>query len=194
LARLGISNNNTTLLSTLENISSALSKIFSNKPNLTPEERVSNILILFGIGRDNDTNSKLKLNENKIDLEHDYNLQQDIFNKILNGMKMFAQRIGKDGDKSLIIPLWDTQSARRQISAHPIGGCSMGDDASKGVVDSFGRVFRGKNGKEVYKNLYVADGSIIPTSLGVNPSLTITALAYRVALNIIDKKNKDCLP
>jgi hypothetical protein len=41
------------------------------------------------------------LPKNKIDLESDYNLQQDIFNKILNGMKMFAQRIGKDGDKRI---------------------------------------------------------------------------------------------
>jgi hypothetical protein len=190
LARLGL--NNITLLSSLENIYSALSKIISNKPNTTPEERVSNILILFGIGRDNNTASKLTLNKtNRIDLDGDYNLQQEIYDKILNGMKMFAQRIGKESDNSLIIPLWDTQS-KRQISAHPIGGCSMGNDASNGVVDSFGRVFRGKNESAVYKNLYVADGSIIPTSLGVNPSLTISALAYRVAFHIVEKK--DFLP
>ena len=191
LARLGV--NNITLLSRLENILTALSKIFSNKPNLTPDERVSNILVLFGIGRDNNTTSKLTLNNTSaIDLDSDYNLQQDIYDKILNGMMMFAQKIGKEADNSLLIPLWDTQS-KRQISAHPIGGCPMGDDASNGVVDSFGRVFRGKNGSAVYKNLYVADGSIIPTSIGVNPSLTISALAYRVAFHIVEK-NKDHLP
>jgi cholesterol oxidase len=69
----------------------------------------------------------------------------------------------------------------------------MGDDASNGVVDSLGRVFRGKNGNKKYDGLYVADGSIIPTSLGVNPSLTISALAYRIAFDIV-KRNRDCLP
>ena len=107
-------------------------------------------------------------------------------------MKLFAQEIGKDGEDSLIIPLWDTQF-RSQISAHPLGGCPMGEDASKGVVDSFGRVFRGRNGAAKYKGLYVADGSIVPTSLGVNPSLTITALAYRIAFDIVVRK-KEHLP
>jgi cholesterol oxidase len=69
----------------------------------------------------------------------------------------------------------------------------MGDDASNGVVDSLGRVFRGKNGNKKYDGLYVADGSIIPTSLGVNPSLTISALAYRIAFDIVER-NRDCLP
>jgi cholesterol oxidase len=69
----------------------------------------------------------------------------------------------------------------------------MGQDVSNGVVDSFGRVFRGKTGNQVYDDLYVADGSIIPTSLGINPSLTITALAYRIAFYIVDR-NKEYLP
>ena len=60
-------------------------------------------------------------------------------------------------------------------------------------MDSLGRVFRGKNANAKYNGLYVADGSIIPTSLGVNPSLTITALAYRIAFHIVEK-NKDYLP
>src|SRR5215217_5784357 len=184
---------NVSILSTLGNVFSTLLNIFSNKANLTLEERISNMLVLFGIGRDNNTTSKLTLgNRNRIDLDNNYNLQQPIFDQIINGMKLFAQKIGKEEENSLIIPLWDTQS-RRQISAHPIGGCPMGDDASNGVVDSFGRVFRGKNGNMKYDGLYVADGSIIPTSLGVNPSLTISALAYRIAYDIVEK-NEDYLP
>jgi hypothetical protein len=184
---------NASILSTLGRVFSTLLGIFSNKANLTPEERVSNMLVLFGIGRDNNTTSKLTLgNKNRIDLDNNYNLQQPIFDQIINGMKLFAQKIGKEGENSLIIPLWDTQS-RRQISAHPIGGCPMGDDASNGVVDSLGRVFRGKNGNAKYDGLYVADGSIIPTSLGVNPSLTISALAYRIAFDIVER-NRDYLP
>lgn len=173
-------------LSTFLNIFSNLVNLLSNnKLNRSPEERVSNILILFGIGRDINKDSKLFWNEkdNKIDLDKEYNLDQEIYDNIVNGMKMFAHEIGKEGENSLVIPLWDTQS-KTQISAHPIGGCPMSDDASNGVVDSLGRVFNGKNGKIIYPRLYVADGSIIPTSLGVNPSLTISALAFRIASHI----------
>jgi hypothetical protein len=178
------------VLTNLAPFLSTLLNIFTNKANLTPEERVSNMLILFGIGRDTHSTSKLMLNNrNRIDLDSNYNLEQPIFDQIINGMKLFAQNIGKEGENSLIIPLWDTQS-RRQISAHPIGGCPMGDDASNGVVDSFGRVFRGKNGNTKYDGLYVADGSIVPTSLGVNPSLTISALAYRIAYDIVGRDEK----
>lgn len=181
------------ILSSLGNIFSTLLNIFSNKANLTPEERVSNMLVLFGIGRDNNTSSKLVLgNGNKIELDNDYELHQPIFDQIISGMKLFAQKIGKEGENSLVIPLWDTQF-RNAVSAHPLGGCPMGDDASIGVVESVGRVYRGKTGTTKYEQLYVADGSIIPTSLGVNPSLTITALAFRIALDIVEG-NRDFLP
>ncbi|HEV2991433.1 MAG TPA: GMC oxidoreductase [Candidatus Angelobacter sp.] len=60
------------------------------------------------------------------------------------------------------------------VTAHPLGGCHMATDASKGVVNDRGEVFG-------YKNLYIADGSIVPTSVGFNPSRTIGALAERIA-------------
>src|SRR5919197_912877 len=62
----------------------------------------------------------------------------------------------------------------RLVSVHPLGGCAMGRSAEDGVVDSCGRVF-GCDG------LYVADGSILPGPVGVNPSMTIAALAERIA-------------
>jgi cholesterol oxidase len=71
--------------------------------------------------------------------------------------------------------------------AHPLGGCRMAKDASEGVVDEFGRVFDSSKAgtRPFYDWLYVADASIIPTALGVNPSLTISALCLRVASKII---------
>ena len=63
----------------------------------------------------------------------------------------------------------------------------MAEDAEHGVVDEYGRVFdeRKKDQEQkVYEGLYIADGSIIPTALGVNPSLTISALSLRIADNI----------
>ncbi len=175
---------NISILSSLGNVLSHLLNIFS-RTNLSPEERVSNMMVLFGIGCDNNTTSKLILGSgNRIDLDNNYDLNQPIFGQIIDGMKLFAKKIGKEEDNSLVIPLWDTDS-KSAISAHPIGGCPMGDDASNGVVDSLGRVFRGKSGTDKYQGLYIVDGSIIPTSLGVNPSLTITTLAFRIAFHIV---------
>lgn len=57
-------------------------------------------------------------------------------------------------------------------TAHCIGGCVLADSSSHGVVDSHHRVFH-------YKNMYICDGSVVAANLGVNPSLTITALAER---------------
>ncbi|HHT9154122.1 MAG TPA: GMC family oxidoreductase, partial [Candidatus Hypogeohydataceae bacterium YC40] len=89
-------------------------------------------------------------------------------------------------------PLWSLFG--HLITIHPLGGCPMGtypglgsDSSCWGVVDSDGQVFKiEKDSKEAkyYTGLYVADGSIIPTALGVNPSLTIAALAERIAENI----------
>jgi cholesterol oxidase len=63
-------------------------------------------------------------------------------------------------------------------TVHPLGGCPMADDPAHGVVDEFGRV-HGCSG------LYVLDGSIVPTALGVNPSKTIAALAERGASKLV---------
>lgn len=84
--------------------------------------------------------------------------------------------------------LKDDLGAFKNITvSHPLGGCAMGSDGQHGVVDEFGRVFdTSKAGaKDVYKGLYVADASMIPTSLGVNPSLTISALSLRIADQIL---------
>lgn len=58
------------------------------------------------------------------------------------------------------------------FSAHQMGGCQMNADANKGVVTPDHKVVG-------FDNLYVVDGSVLPTSLGVNPSETIYGLAQR---------------
>jgi cholesterol oxidase len=55
-------------------------------------------------------------------------------------------------------------------TAHVLGGAVIGADPSSGVVDARQRVFG-------YENMLVCDGSVVPANVGVNPSLTITAMA-----------------
>jgi cholesterol oxidase len=68
-------------------------------------------------------------------------------------------------------------------TAHCLGGCVMAHSAERGVVDGRHRVFG-------YKNMYVCDGSVVSANLGVNPSLTITALAER-AMTFIPTKREN---
>lgn len=78
-------------------------------------------------------------------------------------------------------PIWSKTLGRNLVSVHPLGGCGMGDDSETGVVDDRGRVFNpaGEGERAVHQGLHILDGSVIPGSLGVNPSLTITAVAER---------------
>jgi cholesterol oxidase len=66
-------------------------------------------------------------------------------------------------------------------TAHILGGCPMGKTKAEGVVDENFKVHG-------YENFYILDGSIMPCNLGVNPSLTITALSEYAMYQIAAKK------
>lgn len=65
-------------------------------------------------------------------------------------------------------------------TAHILGGCGIGADERRGVIDINHQAYN-------YPGLYVADGSVIPANLGVNPSLTITAMTERAMSRIPDR-------
>lgn len=80
-------------------------------------------------------------------------------------MHRFAAKVNGTAINSLPEIVFNMSS-----TAHIIGGCPMGADTSEGVVNEKFEVFG-------YPNMYILDGSIVPANLGVNPSLTITALS-----------------
>jgi cholesterol oxidase len=68
----------------------------------------------------------------------------------------------------------------RAATAHVLGGAVIASDPSRGVCDAQGRVFG-------HEGLYVVDGAAVPVNLGVNPSLTIAALAEHVMAGVPPK-------
>ena len=67
------------------------------------------------------------------------------------------------------------------VTAHILGGCPIGADIKQGVIDAQHEVFG-------YPGLFILDASAIPANVGVNPSLTITALAERAMSYIPEKE------
>ena len=83
---------------------------------------------------------------------------------------------------------------KQLITVHPLGSCGMGDSPDWGAVNHLGQVYDGRNGgcadpntgaPVVHEGLYVSDASIIPTAIGANPFMTISALSERTAEHLI---------
>jgi choline dehydrogenase-like flavoprotein len=72
-------------------------------------------------------------------------------------------------------------------AAHPLGGCRMADSKDLGVVDHRCEAYH-------YEGLFCMDSSAIPTSLGVNPSLTIAAVCERAVEKLINRSANYGLP
>jgi len=81
--------------------------------------------------------------------------------------RLAATEMGGTGGGTLNEVLFDTP-----LTAHILGGAPIGPDPDHGVIDGYHRVFG-------HESLHVVDGAAIGANLGVNPSLTITAMAER---------------
>jgi cholesterol oxidase len=101
---------------------------------------------------------------------------QPIFERISQRLLQATKALGGTFVKN---PIWLRASKHPLVTVHPLGGCVMGDDASRGVVNHKSQVFAGTAGAAVHQGLYVTDGSVIPRSLGTNPLLTISAVSER---------------
>lgn len=83
-------------------------------------------------------------------------------------------------------PTWSEAFDWNLVTVHPVGGCRMADSAADGVVNPDCQVYTG-SGEGVYDGLLVCDGSVMPTSLGLNPLLTISAVTER-AMDVLIKR------
>jgi cholesterol oxidase len=112
---------------------------------------------------------ELHLRNGLLDLEWTLERSLPMFEAIEQRHKALSHATG---GHPVPLPTW--LLSKELITPHPLGGCNMGTSPADGVVDHLGEVFG-------YKNLFVADGAIVPCPLGVNPSRTISALAERIA-------------
>jgi choline dehydrogenase-like flavoprotein len=160
---------------------------------LSDDELTMNMMAITASGRDA-SNGVFSLKGDKLAVKRADGkkfYEDDIYNKIkatLNGpggladqLMPASQQQNPDTRGAFVNPfmsdLASTLGFKSVTSTHPLGGCGIGKDAQSGVVDEFGGVFG-------CPGLYIADASIIPTALGVNPSLTISALSLRIGEKI----------
>jgi cholesterol oxidase len=142
-------------------------------PGLFEGGFTTRLLPYLGIGSDA-ADGQMRLRDGQLDIDWSVRRSRRMFQQMEQAMRALSRGIGGEYRTS-ILWIWPF---RKLLTAHPLGGCPMGDDPSRGVVQHSGEVWG-------YNDLYVVDGSVIPTALGANPSMTIGALAERTAFWMI---------
>ncbi|WP_151637606.1 GMC family oxidoreductase N-terminal domain-containing protein [Noviherbaspirillum aerium] len=134
--------------------------------------------VLLCMGLDN-AQGVLRLNQDGyLDIDWPQESNRPLYDAILALGERFTRFIG--GSHFLPMPTW-LWPVKNNVTVHPLGGCALAASPEEGVVSALdgsrGQVFH-------YRNLYVADGSLMPTALGANPVATITAVAEWIAHEI----------
>ena len=138
--------------------------------------RTSRFMPYLGMGTDA-ADGQLKLTTDGLDILWRHRKNHALYKTMFKTMRHISENAGGRFVNSF---LWKWPF-RKVLTAHPLGGCPMGDDPRHSVVNNKGQVWG-------YPGLYVVDGSVIPTALAVNPSLTISALSERAAFWLLHKK------
>ncbi len=127
--------------------------------------------------------------DGRVQIDWDDVGRQPLFERINEELRRHTRALG---GSFIANPLWRFMNARHLITAHPVGGCPIGEDYLQGAVDEFGRVYSGDG--SVHDGLFVVDGALIPSALGVNPFLTISALAERIVERKIQQLQGNAYP
>jgi cholesterol oxidase len=124
---------------------------------------------LFCIGRDNG-GGRVRLGPRGLDITWAYARENAALVSRMEAA--MAQVAAAYGGTYATLSTWNV--FRRVISVHALGGCHLSDTPATGVVSLHGEVHG-------YPGLFIADGSVVPASLGFHPVMTIAALAERTA-------------
>jgi cholesterol oxidase len=125
-------------------------------------------LPMLGMGREQ-PQGRMRLRNGLLDVEWSFPKAKAYFDDVRSTVLAIAEELGAEFEDNA---LWRLS---RSITVHPLGGCPMGVTPRAGVVNpANGEVYN-------YPHLHVADGSVMPGTVGANPSFTIAALANRFA-------------
>ena len=171
---------------------SAPADLSTDRPE-SEDELAAKMMCVVAQGKD-DANGQFRLENNRLRVARTDGKrfhEDPIYASINATLEGLAEQLRPEGSKAkFIAPLVDAVLPLAKpvvLTSHPLGGCLMGDSVASGVVDEWGRVFRQQPGQRaaLYRGLYIADGSVVPTALGVNPALTISALSLRIADKVL---------
>jgi cholesterol oxidase len=144
---------------------------------------LASLQTFFAVSHDT-ASGQFRLDGDRLALAWPGAMDEPVYRRLDSTLSALVAGAGGDYVKN---PLAGKMMGHQPATAHPLGGCGMGREHGDGVVDHKGRVFDATSragGANVHAGLYVIDGSIIPRSLGVNPLLTITALAERALMHL----------
>ena len=142
----------------------------------------------LGIGHD-DRSGEMSLVNDKIAIAWPDAGQQKVFQTLDDA---FRTAIAAVGGSLLKNPLSKPNLGGKLTSVHPLGGCIMACDSTRGVINHKGQVFNGATDvapTAVHSGLYVTDGAALPRSVGIHPLFTITALAERTLIHLARDQN-----
>ena len=143
---------------------------------------VHNTQTFLAVGHDS-ADGRLKMTDDRVTVAWPNAASQAVFRRIEDVLTAAAHATGGTYMRN---PASENLLGGNLMTVHPLGGCVMAEDRTAGVVNHKGQVFdpAGADPSSVHEGLYVCDGSVIPSSLGVHPLFTITAVAERAMLHL----------
>ena len=146
----------------------------------------ANLQGFFAVSHD-EARGRIVLDRDRVDIDWADVADQDVYARV---DAVLEKLVSENGGRYIKNPLAGTGMGNQPVTAHPLGGCGQGEDSDSGVINHKCQVFDPSSRPGgVHNGLYVCDGAIMPRSLGVNPLLTITALAERAMIYLAQDRN-----